>query len=39
MHGRTNMQVLVDFTHPDVSLRLVTDAVSAGLHVVVGTSG
>ena len=32
-------QVLIDFTHPDVSPRLVAAAVGAGLHVVVGTSG
>lgn len=32
-------QVLVDFTRPDVSPGLVRDAISAGLHCVVGTSG
>ncbi len=32
-------QVLVDFTRPDVSPALVREAVAAGLHCVVGTSG
>jgi 4-hydroxy-tetrahydrodipicolinate reductase len=32
-------QVLVDFTRPDVSPLLVREAVAAGLHCVVGTSG
>ena len=36
---RAGAEVVIDFTRPDVSPDLVRQAVSAGLHCVVGTSG
>jgi 4-hydroxy-tetrahydrodipicolinate reductase len=37
--ARGKVDVVIDYTHPDVVKRHVQDAVAAGCHVVVGTSG